>query len=235
MTSPYVNIDPWTQTIYVKVFYTTTGCSNYVSLTLQVHPTPEAVEPVDLHLCDYNGAIGYESFDLTQLIPEVLGSMDATQHTVTFYTSETEAQQGTNWISNTAGYTNGVIDQQTIWIRVENNATGCYDVVSVDLIVDPLPNSLQPSYAPYPLCDNDQSSIGYESFDLESKVDDILLGQTGMSVTFYPSLLDAQNNTNAIPNTNLNYINSIQYVQTMGIRITNDATGCYIISTMDIK
>jgi gliding motility-associated-like protein len=235
LTSPYVNIDPWTQTIYVKVFYTTTGCSNYVELTLQVHPTPEAVEPADLHLCDYNGAIGYESFDLTQLIPEVLGSMDATQHTVTFYTSETEAQQGTNWISNTAGYTNGVIDQQTIWIRVENNATGCYDVVSVDLIVDPLPNSTQPSYPAYSLCDNDQSSIGYESFDLESKVDDILLGQTGMSVTFYPSLLDAQNNTNAIPNTNLNYINSIQYVQTMGIRITNDATGCYIISTMDIR
>ncbi|MFN8324422.1 MAG: hypothetical protein U0T80_01490 [Flavobacteriaceae bacterium] len=38
---------------------------------------------------------------------------------------------------------------------------------------------------PYSLCDEDQSSIGYETFDLEGKVDYILLGQTGMSVTFY--------------------------------------------------
>ena len=35
----------------------------------------------------------------------------------------------------------------------------------------------------------------------------ILDGQTGMRVTFYPSLLDAQNNSNAI--TNLNYENTI--------------------------
>ena len=53
-----------------------------------------------------------------------------------------------------------------------------------------------------------------------------------MSVQFYPSLQDAQNNTNVI--TNLNYGNSQIFAQTLGIRVTNDSTGCYSISTMDI-
>ncbi|MBM6497826.1 hypothetical protein H9X54_000620, partial [Flavobacterium macrobrachii] len=84
-------------------------------------------------------------------------------------------------------YINGTIDQETLYVRVENNLTGCYDIVTLELIVDPLPNSTQPSYAQYSLCDYDQSKIGYEIFDLSSKEADILLGQTGMSVTFYPS------------------------------------------------
>ncbi|MFN9898966.1 MAG: hypothetical protein ACK55Z_09280, partial [bacterium] len=68
---------------------------------------------------------------------------------------------------------------------------------------------------------------------MASQVASILLGQTGMDVTFYPSLAEAQNNTNAI--TNLQYTNAIIYVQTLGIRITNTTTGCYVISTMDIR
>ncbi|NMH23795.1 adhesin, partial [Flavobacterium sp. SE-s27] len=64
-------------------------------------------------------------------------------------------------------------------------------------------------------------------------VEEVLLGQTGMSVTFYPSLTDAQNNTSAI--TTPTYQNTTIYVQTLGIRITNNATGCYVISTMDIR
>ncbi|HRG18952.1 MAG TPA: lamin tail domain-containing protein, partial [Flavobacterium lutivivi] len=47
--SAYFNINPWLQTIYVRVESLTTSCFEIVSLTLQVHPTPEAVEPADLH------------------------------------------------------------------------------------------------------------------------------------------------------------------------------------------
>jgi len=54
-----------------------------------------------------------------------------------------------------------------------------------------------------------------------------------MSVTFYPSLTNAQNNTNAI--TTPTYQNTSIYVQTFGIRVTNDLTHCYSISTMDIS
>ena len=183
-------------------------------------------------MCDYTGAVGYETFDLTTTIPQILGSIDPTLNTVTFYTSQAAAELGTGNITNTTNYTNGTINTETIYVRVETIATGCYDIVTLQLIVNPLPLATQPNYPQYSLCDT-TGAVGFETFDLSSQVTPILLGQTGMDVSFYPSLLEAQNDTNAI--TDLQYTNAIIYVQTLGIRITNHITGCYVISTMDIR
>ncbi|WP_162127123.1 T9SS type B sorting domain-containing protein [Flavobacterium phycosphaerae] len=230
---PYSNIFNWTQTIYVRVFYTLTGCANYVQLQLIVNPTPEAVSPTDYHLCDYTGAVGYEAFDLTTKVPEILGSINPALTSVTFYTSQTAAETATGAISNVTNYINGTIDTQMLYVRVETIATGCFDIVTLTLVVDPLPIVPPISYPQYSLCDDNNSGNCKEVFDLGSKVADILNGQTGMSVTFYPSLTDAQNNTNAI--STLLYENVLPCVQTLGIRITNQATTCYVISTMDIR
>ncbi|QBZ98926.1 T9SS type B sorting domain-containing protein [Flavobacterium sangjuense] len=230
--SPYYNITINTQTIYVRVFYTLTGCANYVNLQLIVDPTPVATEPDDYQLCDYTGAAGYETFDLTSTISDILGTINPLTHTVTFYTTQAAAELGTGNITNPTSYTNGTINTQTIYVRVETTATGCYDIVTLQLIVNPLPNATQPNYPQYSLCDT-TGLVGFETFDLASQVSAILLGQTGMAVTFYPSLGEAQSNSNAI--TNLQYTNAVIYVQTLGIRITNTDTDCYVISTMDIR
>ncbi|WP_264519734.1 choice-of-anchor L domain-containing protein [Flavobacterium sp. N1994] len=233
LPSSYTNIQPNTQTIYVRVFYTLTGCANYVQLQLIVNKTPVATQPTPYALCDYTGAVGFETFDLTTKINEILGSINPALTTVTFYTSQSDADAGTNAITSISSYVNASPNTQTLYVRVETIATGCYDVVTLQLVVNPIPNSLQPNYPQYSLCDVDQSNIGFETFDLGSKINDILLGQTGMTVRFYISLGDAQNGTNEI--TNLLYQNQIQYVQTLGISITNNATGCSVISTMDIR
>ncbi|MGL2964943.1 hypothetical protein ACSVH2_14080, partial [Flavobacterium sp. RSB2_4_14] len=232
LISPYSNINPGTQTLYVRVFYTLTGCANYVQLQLIVDPTPEATTPSPYALCDYTGATGFESFDLTTTVPQILGSINPALTTVTFHTTQADANADTNAISNVTNYINQTIWNQTLYVRVETIVTGCYDTVELNLIVNPIPNSLQPNYPQYSLCDY-TGAIGFETFDLASKIADILLGQTGMSVTFYPSLTDAQNGTNAI--TNLQYQNQIIYVQTLGVKITNTNTGCSVISTMDIR
>ena len=232
IASPYTNIHINTQTIYVRVYYTLTGCANYVELQLIINPTPVATEPAAYELCDYRGAVGYETFDLNTRIPEILGSLNPTTHVVTFYTSQTDAESGTGNIPNPGNYINGTVNTETIYVRVEIIATGCYDIVTLQLIVNPLPIATQPNYLQYSLCDT-TGLVGFETFDLASRVNSILLGQAGMDVTFYPSLSDAQNGTNVI--TDLQYTNVPIYVQTLGIRITNHATGCYVISTMDIR
>jgi gliding motility-associated-like protein len=229
LTSPYENIDDWNQTIYVRVFYTLTGCANYVELELIVDPTPEATIADDYELCDYTGAVGFESFDLTTTISQILGNIDPSTHTVTFHTNLNDSQNDVGSIGSVSGYVSATT---TLYVRVEHNITGCYDVVTLDLIVNALPNSLQPNYPQYTLCDY-TGSIGFEVFNLSDQIDDILLGQTGMAVSFYPSLIDAQGDTNEIMN--LEYQNQDIYVQTLGVRITNTATGCYVISTIDIR
>ncbi|MGC4039789.1 MAG: hypothetical protein QM710_03065 [Flavobacterium sp.] len=238
LPSVYDNINPWLQTVYIRVTSTGSNCFQVIPLQLNVNRTPEATDPTPYALCDATGVANTESFDLTTKIAEILGSISPATVSVRFYESLADAQAPTG---NIVGVTNYVSGTRTLYVRVEFTATGCYDIVELHLVVNPLPNSLQPNYPQYSLCDVNQSAgdIGYEVFNLSDKIDDILLGQSGMEVTFYTSLGDAQNGT-ASENINLlfpslQYRNRDQYVQTLGIRITNVATGCYVVSTMDIR
>ncbi|WP_293872225.1 T9SS type B sorting domain-containing protein, partial [Flavobacterium sp.] len=211
-----------------------------VTLQLIVNPTPVATAPSDYSLCDYTGSQGYETFNLTTKIPEILGNIDPSTVVVRFYTTLPNAQVGlpATAIATAAAYQNSTIYSETLYVRVENIATGCYDIVTLKLVVNGLPNATQPNYPEYSVCDDNQSNIGFETFDLSLKANEILSGRTGVSVRFYNSLGDAQNGTGEITNAlypNLLYQNQIQYVQTLGIRITNTSTGCYVISTMDIR
>ncbi len=222
------------QIIYIRVESTITSCYQIVQLQLIVNPTPVAVDPLsDYHECD-NDYDGYTVFNLSTYDAQVLGSLNPATHQVTYHTSLNDAQLGLGAIGNPSNYTNTTADAQTIWVRVEIIATGCYDIVELDLIVDPLPQSMQPAYPPYSLCDN-TAPAGFEQFDLDSQVPSILNGQSGISVTFYPSLTLAQggNPANAIP-PGL-YTNTSPFVQTLGVVLTNDTTGCFVISTMDIR
>src|SRR5690606_10156745 len=60
---------------------------------------------------------------------------------VTYYFTEDDAHNAENAIANPESYTNiGFEGQQTIYIRVENSNTNapCYDVTSMQYIVEPL-------------------------------------------------------------------------------------------------
>ena len=86
-------------------------------------------------------------------------------------------------------------------IRDRNNTTGCFDITTVNLVVNPLPNVLS-FYPQYELCET-VAPLGVETFNLNSQLTAILLGQTGMQVTFYPSLGQAQAGTGAVSYTHL--------------------------------
>lgn len=230
VSSPYFNITPWSQVIYYRITNINTNAYATGQVALVDNPTPEATTPTDYSLCDLNGS-GTEVFDLTTKIAEILGSLNPATNTVTFHTSLADAQTQVSIIIQLNAYMG--VDGETIYARVTNNATGCYDVVSFQLRVEPIPQSIQPNYPQYALCDV-TGLPGYETFDLTSRITSILLGQTGVTVSFYPSLVDAQNDTAVITNPSA-YVNQINYVQTLGIRLTNASTGCFVISTMDIR
>jgi gliding motility-associated-like protein len=233
--SPYTNISQGGQIMYVRIFYAATGCANYTQLQLIVHHTPVAHEPVSLVQCDTNGD-GISSFDLTGATPQVLGDdLDPGEHTVSYYVLQADAQAGTNAITNVLGFVNTTPNLQTIWVRVEYNTTHCFDVVPLDLTVYPSPLTPAAGFvSPYSLCDNDNPGDQIEVFDLTTKIPvDILNGQTGMDVTFYLTGADAQSGANPIPNP-ASYTN-ISNAQTLFVRIENALTGCFSITTMDLR
>ncbi|MFC0603952.1 T9SS type B sorting domain-containing protein [Winogradskyella pulchriflava] len=232
-TVDYNNIVINTQTLYARVESETiaTDCATIVELVLIVEPSPQIVEPNPLHACDDASADGYAMFDLTTKAPEVLNGLDPMQYTVSYYETEADANAPMNPIANPNAYTNTQEDGQFIWIRVEDSNTveGCYKVTSLELIVNPLPVLLQPS--PLELCDVDNPGDEQEPFTLEDANAEILNGQTGITLTYYETQLDADNGTSPIASPYINTSNA----QTIYIRGENDNTGCYSTVTLTLR
>ena len=143
--SPFSNSVPFSQIIYVRVTNGDTGCANGISnFNAIVNPEPITVEVSNLSYCDddldgddTNGFV--QNIDLDSLIPGILGpTQDEDDYTVTFHESQADATDGMNAL--TSPYTNTTANQQTIYVRVVNDDTGCVnDDFTFQVIVNPLP------------------------------------------------------------------------------------------------
>jgi gliding motility-associated-like protein len=232
LVSLYNNIVEDMQTVYVRVESSTiaTNCATIVELVLIVNPTPQlGAAPSALEECDDLSADGFAQFDLTSKEDEILQNLaDPTLYTVTFYADEVNAAAGTNAITNATNYTNTTAFNQELWVRVEDNVTGCYKLTTLELIVNALPVLVQP--APLELCDDNNPGDEMEVFILEDATDEILNGQTGISLTYYETQTDADNQTNPITSPYTNTVNP----QTIFVVATNDVTGCSVSTTATI-
>jgi gliding motility-associated-like protein len=232
-TTDYNNIVVDMQTLYVRIESATitTDCATVVELVLIVEPSPQIVDPTPLEECDDASADGFAMFDLTTKAAEVLGGLDPMQYTVSYYLTEGDANTPSNAIGNPNAFTNTDVNTQTVWIRVEdtNTVEGCYKVTSLDLIVNPLPVLVQPM--PLELCDVDNPGDEQEPFTLEDANAEILNGQTGITITYYETQLDADNASNPITSP---YTNT-STAQTIYVRAENDITSCYSTITVTIR
>ncbi|QYJ67506.1 T9SS type B sorting domain-containing protein [Flavobacterium litorale] len=229
-TNNYTNIVDDTQTLYVRVQSTQTECFDIVPLQLIVHPVPEATTPEDYEICDNgtNDTDGIAIFDLSTRNEEILGDIDPLAFTITYYENQTAAQAGTNPITTASNYASTTT---TVYARVTNNTTGCYDIVPLELIVNPLPVVNNP--LPYTLCDENNPGDEQETFDLTTQYPLIVDDQNGIAITFHDTFEEAQLGDNPIPNPEA-YQNQAT-VQTLFTRVTIEDTGCYRIVLLDIR
>jgi gliding motility-associated-like protein len=220
---PYTNITINTQTIYVRLENTATGCYNTTTLVLTVNPLPIPNTPTPFEVCDDDND-GYTSFDLTQKDVEVLNGQ--TGMIVTYHETQSDANNDVNPLASP--YNNIVPSTQTIFARLENATTGCYVTVQLILLVNPLP-AIVP-IVPYELCDYNNPGDEQELFDLSTKVAEIQNGQTNTVVSFHFSHADALANTNALTNPYTNVSNP----QIIYVRLENTLTGCASITTFNL-
>ena len=225
----YGNIDPYNQTVYIRVFSTVSDCYSLVPVQLVVNDRPVATEPQPRNLCDDDND-GFAVFNLTSVNNEVLGTLNASQHTIRYYRTLADAEAGgtTGEITSPVAFNT---QTTTVYIRVQNNATTCYDVVALDLIVNPLPVAVQPT--PLTMCDN-TGTVGHETFDLTTKITEITTGINGVTVTFYHTFAQAQaGGTAGRINNPEAYVNG-PTVETLFARVTSEA-GCYRIVLLDVR
>src|SRR5690606_30859208 len=175
------------------------GLQTTVTVTVVGSVTTPVLQP--LEYCDPNSD-GYGIFDLTQVIPIIESVNPAVPVTVTFHETIEDAEFNANNIAMynpLTAYPNGLPYNQTIYIRIAN-ASGCYAVIPLQLIVHDLPQITKNVPALLEECDDDYDGI--TQFDLTDALADIMntLDISLHTISYHPTENDARNNTAAIGN-----------------------------------
>ncbi|QEE49769.1 T9SS type B sorting domain-containing protein [Flavobacterium alkalisoli] len=227
----YVNTsNPMTLTVEV---ITLAGCKSYTTMTIKVLPLPTPnTTPDALVLCDDNNAgDGQEEFDLTQAAGDI---MDNEPNLIlSYHLTYEDADQDINAIADPTQFVSGTA---TIYVRVEANTGNpndavCYQIVELELIVNPLPalgeNGAIPAYA---ICE--QNTDGFATFILSSHIPEILgedADPNDYLVRFYfdQAALDAGT---ALPN----QYNNISTPQDILVWVQHIESGCTTTAPMQL-
>ncbi|UUC45018.1 T9SS type B sorting domain-containing protein [Flavobacterium cerinum] len=228
----YTNEVATVQTIFVNVTNSTTGCYSVTAMDLRVEPLPVLIMPTTpVTVCDGTNNDGIGSFDLNDLVTDMLSG--ETNVTVSFHETQQNAQNGLFPIT-IMPYENINPWNQTLWVLATNNVTGCKSVYSFQLRVEPAP--IMPTLLDLDECDTDSNPHDNQTtFDLTVHTATILAAQTGAAtdyeVNYYISQTNAENGTPFIVS-NGNFIGTNG--QTIWVRVTHIATGCYTIGSFKL-
>ena len=202
-----------------------TNCNSEVTVTF--NDSPLANEPSPLVVCDDNND-GIAVFDLTIVISEVTGGNSNVS--VTFYENAADATTANFAIANPANYSN-TVNPQTIFIRVEDDVTGCFSITTVELRVEPIPEIGDP----VDLIENDPDGDDVAIFDLTDNDPILLNGQSPADfiINYYVTAADALQATNPIatPTAFANTANP----QTIFVRVEDAGFGCFVTTSFDIS
>ncbi|MCO4821160.1 MAG: choice-of-anchor L domain-containing protein, partial [Flavobacteriaceae bacterium] len=215
-------------TVFVRVVNNTSQCQvSTVNFVITIYTNPMIIDPSPLELCDDNNTGDErEIFNLEDKTNEILGSQ--TGMTLTYYLNQMDADNDTNAISSP--YEN-TVNNEIIYIRAQSDATGCYSTTTLELIVNPLPQSNNDPVN-LTLCDDNNPGDEQEIFDLTLNETYILNGEIGVTPTYYISENDANLGLDEItvPNAFSNTVNP----QTVYVRVTNDITNCFVVVDFDL-
>ncbi len=222
MTSSYPAI---TETLFVRVENTITGCHSTESFTVTVNTLPDFIAISNYKICE-NASDGIGDFIFQTKDAEILNGQTGKE--VFYFLNQTDADANTNAIDKTIAYQN-ISNPQTIFVRVQNiTDVDCYDTTSFTIEVGTNPVFNVPT--DWFVCD-DISNDGSESFDLNVKVQEISEGiNDALDITFYTTLTDAENLTNALP---------IQYENTVNpqriFAVIDNGTICNAITSFELN
>uniref|UniRef100_UPI002610EB79 T9SS type B sorting domain-containing protein n=1 Tax=Flavobacterium sp. TaxID=239 RepID=UPI002610EB79 len=228
----YTNEVATVQTIFVRVTNSTTRCYVVTAMDLRVEPLPVLVMPTTpVTTCDGTNNDGIGDFDLTTLIPGMLSG--EANVVLSFHETQQNAENGLFPIT-VQPYQNINPWTQTLWVLATNTVTGCKSVYSFNLLVQPAP--IMPTLLDLDECDTDSNPHDNQTtFDLTVHTATILAAQTGPAsdyvVNYYISETNAQNGTPFIVS-NGNFIGTNG--QTIWVRVTHKATGCYTIGSFKL-
>ena len=219
------NYNAQTETVFIRVENTVTGCFSTEVLNITVNTLPVFTALSSYKICE-DSSDGFGDFIFNTKDDEILNGQTGKQ--VLYYRNQNDADNRTNAIDKDVAFQN-TSNPQTIFVRVENlSDENCYDTSNFTIEVGTNPVFNQP--ADWFVCD-DIANDGFETFNLNTKIEEISDGiSEDLTVTFYLSLANAENSVNALP---LQFTNTTN-PQTIFVQIDN-GTICNSITSFEVN
>lgn len=220
----YTNTTAYNQTVFVRIENNSnTDCYTTGSFTITINDAPIA-NNTTLVQCDEDGIPeGFTTFNFNQVVDDITGGIP--DRTVNYYLSQNDAINATNEINGDVFH--NFFNPQTIYAKVTNDVTGCYNIAELTLQVS-LTNANNTSLKQ---CDDDGTEDGFYSFNLADADADVLNGlPAGLDLNYYETYDDALLEQNPLPT---NFTNTTAYSQTIFARVEN-ANACFGISQVQL-
>lgn len=215
------------QTLYARVVRNTnTDCYSTVPLQIQAAPAA-SLTATAFSMCDDatdgSNTNGRATFNLNDIAVAMITSGN---YSVTWHASTTDAQAGTPALPATF-YTNTTV----VYALIKNlTYPSCTYIQPVNLVVNPLPPNVQ--NARLAQCDTGAAPDGITRFSLHEADRQYTLSanNSGLSVSYYPTFADAENDTNGITGLYTN----ITSTDVVYAKVVNTETGCYRILPLEL-
>ena len=233
ITLPYTNTNP-SETLYVRVVNSLTGCSNSSNITLTVNITNgntqinRNTQYIDACDTDYDGSA---IFDLTQVLNDILNGATGFLPP-TYHTSYNDAESGSNPISNPQNYSNSTPNEETIYLRLEDSSTGCYAIIPIEIHTNLLLTATLLPVNGFAFCDEDDDGM-YDVY-LNSLENVIANGLPNITVTFYQTQSERDNGVSPIDKSSLNPITITEITPTT-LYITIEDGSCSEVSDIILR
>ena len=213
------------QQIFVRVENATdNSCYDTSSFAIKVGSNPPYNMPTSWSVCDDTTNDGTEIFNLSVKVEEISEGINDNLN-VTFYTSLSDAENGTNPLPQ--NFTN-TSNPQNIYVQIDNGSV-CKSITSftVEVIAAPEVNEIQP------IRQCDDAFDGTEIFDITiAELAIANVRQDNIEISYFESLNDAQANSNEIINPE-SYTN-ISNPQTAYVKVLNTFSGCSVFAPIKL-
>ncbi|TPG40253.1 T9SS type B sorting domain-containing protein [Flavobacterium pectinovorum] len=230
-----------TETIFVKVANKENpDCIATTSFKIAVLALPVITAIANLKQCD-DDVDGFSIFNLEEAISKI--TTNASNETIAFFKTIADAQNNTNSISNTTTYTNAIVSNDAVYVRV-SNANACFRIARLNLIVSTtqIPSSFSKSFTQ---CDDVASGTntdGIAIFDFSSvtnQIQSIFPSGQLLDITYYKNLNDALAEKNTITDisnySNVGYPNSQKIYVRVDSKVNNDCLGLGGYITLNVE
>ncbi|SHH31143.1 T9SS type B sorting domain-containing protein [Winogradskyella jejuensis] len=205
-------------------------CPNSSVVTFTANPLPDDSAVVtDFFECENNTDFLFD-FDLESKTDEILNGQNPMDFTVTYHENQLDADNLANPIT---GLYENMMNPQTIYVAITNNATGCsVSTISFNIEVQEGANPVDDFYEE---CDVVGDNDGSTQFDLASRSPIILNGQdpTEFSISYHFSFNDAFDNEDPLPLLYENLTNP----QTIYARVSSNIRPdeCFVVAELTLQ